>query len=72
VSALRIRLNDQDQAVTCFEHTDNDTWNLWVHHWTPRKSGTWTFNCYVDEDVRQVRLDTDFYERSITIDEKAG
>jgi DMSO/TMAO reductase YedYZ molybdopterin-dependent catalytic subunit len=71
VTKLRIRHDDQDEAVTCFDHIDNRTWNLWVHKWVPSDSGTSTLSCYVDEDVPQVRLDEHFYDRAITIDKDA-
>lgn len=67
VSALRIRLGNLDQPVSCFEHVTNRTWNLWSHKWTPSDRGSFAIALYVEEDVPQIRLDQGWYTRSVTL-----
>lgn len=54
----------------CPPHTQNATWTLWSHSWRPAQPGTFTISLRVDDPkVPQIRLDSGWYERKVTIDE---
>jgi DMSO/TMAO reductase YedYZ molybdopterin-dependent catalytic subunit len=66
---LQIRFGDGDweDVDICPEMTQNGTWTLWSHSWRP-EPGTYTLRMRVDDAVPQVRLDSAFYERTVTVE----
>lgn len=69
---LQIAFGDSDwRAVhVCPPHTQNATWTLWSHAWKPTQPGTFTISMRVDDpSVPQIRLDSGWYDRQVTIDE---
>ncbi len=57
-------------ATICPAQTDNDVWTVWWADWNPPGKGAYSLRCRVEAPaLRQRRLDTGFYRRSVVIDE---
>ena len=57
----------QDVTV-CPDQTMNNAWTLWSHQWTPASAGTYEIHCRIDDNsVPTNRLDSGFYDRTVTI-----
>jgi DMSO/TMAO reductase YedYZ molybdopterin-dependent catalytic subunit len=54
----------------CPPHVQNATWTLWTYAWRPMQTGTFTVSLRVDDpNVPQIRLDSGWYDRVVTVDE---
>lgn len=71
-NALQLTFGDGEwhDVEVCPPHEQNATWTLWTHAWQPAKTGTFTITLRVnDSNVPQIRLDSGYYARKVTIDE---
>ena len=69
---LQITFGDGEwhPVEVCPPHVQNATWTLWTYAWRPTQTGTFTISLRVDDpNVPQVRLDSGWYDRMVTIDE---
>ena len=69
---LQITFGDGEwhPVEVCPPHVQNATWTLWSHAWRPAQAGTFTISLRVDDpNVPQIRLDSGWYDRMVTIDE---
>jgi DMSO/TMAO reductase YedYZ molybdopterin-dependent catalytic subunit len=54
----------------CPPHSQNATWSLWTFAWQPEQPGSYTLSLRVDDpSVPQIRLDSGWYDRRVSIDE---
>jgi DMSO/TMAO reductase YedYZ molybdopterin-dependent catalytic subunit len=69
---LQINFGDGEwhPVEVCPPHVQNATWTLWSFAWQPTQTGTFTISLRVDDpNVPQIRLDSGWYDRVVTIDE---
>jgi len=69
---LQITFGDDEwhPVEVCPPHVQNATWTLWTYAWRPAQTGTFTISLRVDDpNVPQIRLDSGWYDRMVTIDE---
>lgn len=70
--ALSIRFGDEPWApvAVCPPQTTNATWTLWSHAWRPARTGQYAIRMRVDDpSIVTKRLDSDYYLRTVAIDE---
>lgn len=70
--ALSIRFGDEPWApvAVCPPQTTNATWTLWSHAWRPASTGQYAIRMRIDDPtIVTKRLDSDYYLRTVTIDE---
>lgn len=70
--ALAIRFNGgpAQPVDVCPPHAMNATWTLWSHAWRPPAAGDYAITMSVeDPNIPTIRLDSDFYERTVRITE---
>jgi DMSO/TMAO reductase YedYZ molybdopterin-dependent catalytic subunit len=69
---LQITFGDGEwhPVEVCPPHVQNATWTLWTYAWRPSQTGTFTISLRVDDpNVPQIRLDSGWYDRVVTVDE---
>jgi DMSO/TMAO reductase YedYZ molybdopterin-dependent catalytic subunit len=69
---LQITFGDGEwhPVEVCPPHVQNATWTLWTYAWQPTQTGTFTISLRVDDpNVPQIRLDSGWYDRMVTVDE---
>lgn len=70
LSALWIRFNPDEDSVRVdhFHQTQNETWTLWSHAWSPETPGIYRIGVSVrDPAVRSRRLDLGYYIRTVEV-----
>jgi DMSO/TMAO reductase YedYZ molybdopterin-dependent catalytic subunit len=72
VRNLEIKFNPDEpwSPVQSIPRATVDSWSFWTHAWTPQKPGTYAIQLRVpDPSVRTIRLDMNYYARSVEISE---
>jgi DMSO/TMAO reductase YedYZ molybdopterin-dependent catalytic subunit len=72
VRNLEIKFNPDEPwtPVQTIHRATVDSWSFWTQPWTPRKPGPYIIQLRVPEpSVRTIRLDTNYYARSVQISE---
>lgn len=65
---IRFRPEDAFEPVTiCPPMSQNNTWTVWEHVWTPPEPGEYRIRCAIDDAVPTRRLDSGFYDRFVRI-----
>jgi DMSO/TMAO reductase YedYZ molybdopterin-dependent catalytic subunit len=70
VGNLEIKFNPDEPwtPVQTIHRATVDSWSFWTQPWTPRKPGTYAIQLRVpDPSVRTIRLDMNYYARSVEI-----
>lgn len=70
--ALSIRFGEEPwtRVDFCTPPTTNATWTLWSHAWRPKSTGQYPVRMRIDDPtVVTKRLDSDYYLRTVAIDE---
>ena len=70
--ALSIRFGDEPwvPVSVCPPPTTNATWTLWSHAWSPPTPGQYAVRMRIDDpSIVTRRLDSDYYLRTVAIDE---
>jgi DMSO/TMAO reductase YedYZ molybdopterin-dependent catalytic subunit len=71
-SALSVRFGNEPWTPVgvCSPPTTNATWTLWSHAWRPKAPGQYAVRMRIDDPtIVTKRLDSDYYLRTVAIDE---
>lgn len=54
----------------CVAQTRTETWSMWWHEWTPSRTGRYDITLrFADAAAAQRRLDSEYYRRTVAIDD---